>query len=984
MEFRVLGEVAMATRDGQAVPLGPAKRRSVLAVLLLHADAPVCVDLLAEALWDDAPPRHARTVLQGHVSRLRALLGAHGAAAAGVELATRGTSYVLHTPRNLLDAHRFDELLGQAREPRDPAGSPALLRDALALWRGPALAGTAPTPVLESAGRALEERRLTAVLELAAAHTRLGEHGPAVAVLQAEAAAHPLREHVITALVHALARADRPQDARDLFLRTRELLARRQGPGPGPALTDAYVALPRPGARVGSGPDRATAQPRTGTALATTGGAAAGHTGRAGWAGHPATAPVPEADTDAGPTSGSAPGPGTGTATGTGTGTGTDTASSPDPDPRPAGNTPRPVRERTGPVPDALPRRTTGFAGRGAELAALDRATAGPPGPLAIITGGAGVGKTALAVHWAHLRHDGFPDGRLFADLRGYSPTPPRDTTSVLREFLLALGVPAERIPETPDGMAARYRALTAGRRMLVVLDNARDSGQVRPLLPGGEHCVTLVTSRDRLAGLVASDAARPLALAALPVDQSLALLTAVLGKDLVEAEAESAARVVRLCDGLPLALRVVAARVATRPHGGLARLGAELADEQNRLAVLDLEDTGVAAALGLSVQHLSGPARRMFALLGLLTGPTLDSGTAAALAGCPPRHAAAALDRLASANLLCPTGPYTYSVHDLVRLFARTVAPADDRAGLVRLLDHWLHTLLAATDAAEPGSERCCTLPPTTRGAGTVREFTGRADALAWYAAERDTLRGAVAAAVGARLHGHAWRLVLLQWPLVLWQAQDGWVPLLEQGLVSAEADGDPGSQSRTLALLGWVLIEEGRPERALSCLERAPALAAQAGDEAAEAIARINLALALSGQGRREQAREQLARALAQAQRSGPVETVTLAHLHLARHFLTTGSYPEAADQAARGLALAEPPVTAPRRVLLRTLHGEALARMGRTEDAERQLTGAVREAAAHAYPEGERAARTALAALTGGDGNPPPAGRRELAGR
>ncbi|MFD7031966.1 BTAD domain-containing putative transcriptional regulator [Streptomyces sp. NPDC059917] len=890
MEFRVLGEVAVATRDGRQVPLGPAKRRSVLAVLLLHADAPVCLDQLAEALWDDSPPRHARTVLQGHVSRLRALLGAHGAPSAGVELATRGTSYVLRAPHELLDAHRFDELLRRARQPRDPDGCAALLRDALALWRGPALTGTAPTPLLEAAARALEERRLTAALELASAHTRLGQHGPAVAVLQAEAAAHPLREHVVAALMRALARADRPQDARDLFVRTRELRLRRREPGPGATLTDAYAALPRTGAPT------------------------------------PAPAvPAPASD-------------------------------------------PRAARDATVPVPDALPRRTTGFAGRGAESAALDRLTAGLPGPLVTVTGGAGIGKTALTVHWAHLRRGDFPDGRLFVDLHGYSSLAPRDAPSVLQGFLLALGVPPERMPDGAEALVAHYRALTADRRLLVVLDNARDAAQVRPLLPGGERCVTLVTSRDRLADLVASDAARPLALGPLPHDQSLALLGAVLGEEAVEAEAEPAARLVRWCEGLPLALRVVAARAATRPHGGLARLATELGEEPRRLALLDLAGTGtgVAAALGPSVRHLPEPARRLFSLLGLLTGPALDAGTAAALAGCPPHRAAALLDRLADAHLLRPTGPQGYAVPDLVRLFARTLAPADDRAGLVRLLDHWLHTLLAATDAAEPGSERCCALPSATHGSASVREFGGRADALAWYAAERDALRGAVAAAVGARLHGHAWRLVLLQWPLVLRRPLDGWAPLLEQALLAAEADGDPGGQSRTLALLGWVLVEEGRPERALPHLERAPALAARAGDGAAEAVARINLALALSGQGHRARAGEQLDRALVQARRSGPDETVTLAHLHLARHLLAVGSYAEAAEQAAHGLALAVPPIQAPRRVVLRTLHGEALARMGRTRDAVRQLSGAAREAAAHAYPEGERAARASLAAL------------------
>ncbi|MET8753977.1 BTAD domain-containing putative transcriptional regulator [Streptomyces sp. NPDC004667] len=937
MEFRVLGEVAVATEGGEDLPLGPAKRRSVLAVLLVHANTTVTVDRLAQALWDNEPPRHARTVLHGHISRLRGLFATHRAQAYGVELVTLGTAYLLRVPPERLDAHRFGELLRLARTRTEPEETAALLHDALALWRGTALQGTAATRALGSAAHALEELRLTAVQELAESRARLGDHASAVSVLRAAAAAHPLREQLAAALMGALARAGRATEARELFLRTRALLAQRSGAEPGPALVHAYSALP------GGEADAVSATPDEshphGTGAVATGGL---HVGGA-------------VDT--------------GDAAGTTTAGGTARRRLPGAvltRPTPPDAVADPVA-----VADLLPRRTRGFAGRAGELAALDRATAGLPGPLATIIGGAGTGKTALAVHWAHRRRSDFPDGLLFVDLRGYSPAPARDTTSVLREFLLALGVPADGIPQTPDGMAARYRALTAGRRLLVVLDNARGSRQVRPLLPGGEHCVTLVTSRDRLDGLVASDAARPLPLAALPTDESLALLAAVLGEEPVRAEPEPAARLVRLCEGLPLALRVAAARIATRPHTGLGRLADELADEQQRLELLDLEDTGVAAALGLTVHHLPDPARRMFRSLGVHTGGTLDTGTAAALAGCSPRQAASALDRLAAAHLLTPTGPESYAVHDLVRLFARTDSPVADPRATARLLDHWLHTLLAAAAAAEPGSEPCCTLPAGTGRAAGVRRFGDRADALAWYAAERDTLRGAVATAVDARLHSHAWRLVLLQWPLVLWQSRDGWTPLLELGLRSAEEAGEPGAQSRARALLGWVLIEEGRPEEALTHLERAPALAALAGDTAGEAVARINLAAALGGHGRHEQAREQLARALVLAERGAPAETVTLAHLHLARHFVSTGAYPEAAEHASNGLALAAPPVSAPRRVVLRTLSGEALAGMGRTEDAVRQLTDAVREAAAHAYAEGESAARAALTALGAGGG-------------
>ncbi|MEU3906897.1 AfsR/SARP family transcriptional regulator, partial [Streptomyces goshikiensis] len=254
MQFRVLGTVAAVTDHGDPLPLGPAKRHSLLAVLLLHPDTAVTVDRLTGALWEEEPPRHSRTVLQGHVSRLRALFTEYGAAAQGIELVTQGPAYVLRLPGAVVDAHRFEELLGAARSLREPGEAVSVLRDALALWRGPALAGTVRSPLLENAAHALEELRLAAVEELAAAHERLGEHGAAAAVLRAEVAANPLREPLIAGLMLALGRAGRQSDALDWFHRTRRLLADQLGVGPGAVLTDAYTALLRADAAEASVP----------------------------------------------------------------------------------------------------------------------------------------------------------------------------------------------------------------------------------------------------------------------------------------------------------------------------------------------------------------------------------------------------------------------------------------------------------------------------------------------------------------------------------------------------------------------------------------------------------------------------------------------------------------------------------------------------------------------------------------------------------
>ncbi|MFI2205415.1 BTAD domain-containing putative transcriptional regulator [Streptomyces sp. NPDC020192] len=882
MEFRLLGSVAVITGSGDLAP-GPAKRSSLLAMLLLRPNTAVSVDQLTAALWEDEPPTHFKTVLQGHVSRLRALLAEHAARDYGIELATQGTAYELRIPESLVDAHRFEELVALSRAQRQPADTVRMLRDALACWQGPALTGTVRSGPLEAAAGALEDLRLASVEALAEAYGRLGEHGKAAAVLRTEAVAHPLRESLAAALMLALGRSGRQSDAINWYYRTRRLLAEELGVDPGEALAEAYATLLR------------AAEP----------------------------APVPAA---------------------------------------------RPTPTTDVQVPELLPRPPRGFTGREAELTGLDRAVADGDAPVCLITGPAGVGKTAFALHWAHRRRAAFPDGRLFADLRGFSDTPAPDTAAVLREFLPALGVPPEEVPETAVACGALFRSLTAGRRLLVVLDNARSSEQVRPLLPGGDHCATLVTSRDRLTGLIATDAARPVLLGHLPPADAAALLASVLGEERIAAEPDAALRLTGLCDGLPLALRVTAARLAERPGWTLAAMVHELADEQGRLGLLNVEDTGVAAALRLTVQQLPEAAARMFRALGLHTGSDLDRFAASALTGTTPAQASADLDRLAAAHLLTESVPGRWAPHDLVRLYARQLASQAEPEGLRRLIDHYLYTGLAADAAAEPGSQPCYTLPSDAHRPAAVREFEDRAAALAWYVAERQALEGAVAAAAGLGLHDRAWRLALVQWPLMLWRIRDGWTPLLQAGLDSAERAGDLDAQSRTRALLGWILHEEGRSAEALVHLEQAPALAARAGDEISEAIAYVNLGAVLDATGERERAGRLISRAAALAARTGHPSTQVLTLQHLARHCLRTGRY-EAALTHARQAAGLVSPYAVVGRAQLQIVQGEALAGLGRVEEAADQLRGATRAADAAGFTEGSERAAELLSRLAAG---------------
>ena len=897
MEFRLLGVVSVATEAGE-LPLGPAKRRSLLAALLLRPNRPVPVEQLTATLWDHEPPARARGVIQGHVSRLRVLFAGADAETFGVQLVTQGSAYVLRMPENLLDAYRFEEMVTLARGRHAPAEAVAMYQEALALWQGPALSAAYPSPPLQAAAHALEELRLASVEMLAGSYARLGEHNRAAAVLRAEAEAHPLRESLSAALMRALQRAGRRSEALDWFHRTRRVLADELGVDPGRELADAYgVAL------------RGESEGESG------GGEAA-----------PASAPLPSATV---------------------------------PPQRRAGQRP-PVTLPPDTV-DLLPRMPRGFHGRAGELTALSRAAAGEA-PVCLVTGPAGVGKTALVVHWAHRNRAAFPGGLLYADLRGFSNTGEPTHLEVLREFLLALGVAPRRIPESANGASALYRSLAADRQLLVVLDNVPGSEQVRELLPGGTRCVTVVTSRYRLRGLIASDAARPVPVDVLEPDDSTALLAAVLGKERVLAEAVGARRIVELCGGLPLALRVAAARLADQPDWSLRDMSAELADESSRLSLLDVEDTGVRAALRLTVRRLPADVAHHFAHLGRHPGTHVDRFTAAALAGTDPDTAGAALDRMTAAHLVTRTAPGRWTLHDLVRLYARDLDAGPD--ALVRVLDHSVATALAAADAAEPGDEPCFTLPADFRPPHAIREFADRDEAMEWFAAERDDLMLAAAAADAAGLHGRTWRIVLGLWPQMVWRVHDGWTPVLRTALDAARADADARAESRVLALLGWVLTEEGRTGEAVVHLEAAPAIAARAGDRRGEATALINLSVAQAALGSQDEAADGCVRAAHLAREAGDQHTERLALHHLARHQLDTGQWQSALDTSTAALSVEIPTdASAASRVLLLTTGGEALIHLGDEPGGIRRLESAASEAEASGYDEGAVRALGAL---------------------
>lgn len=396
----------------------------------------------------------------------------------------------------------------------------------------------------------------------------------------------------------------------------------------------------------------------------------------------------------------------------------------------------------------------------------LEQAGSRSDGLITAITGTAGVGKTALAVYWARQHLAEFPDGQLYVDLRGFAPDGyPLPSAEALGGFLEALQVPSGQIPATLDSRQALYRGLLTGKRILVLLDNARDPAQVRPLLPGSPGCVVVATSRSELTGLVCADDARPLTLDLLTFAEAHELLAARLGADRLAAEPAATAELIALCARLPLALAITAARAATRSQFPLAVLAAELRDARGRLDRLATgEDaTDLRAVFSWSCHQLSAPNARMFRLLGLHPGPDITDAAAASLAGLPRSEARRLLAGLTRRHLLAEPVPGRYALHDLLRAYAAELAAAtedeqDRRAAIGRTLDHYLHTAHAAALLLKPSRE-LITLTPARSGV-TPEHVADHLQALGWFEAEREVLLAAIAMAAETGFDAYAWQL--------------------------------------------------------------------------------------------------------------------------------------------------------------------------------------------------------------------------------
>ncbi len=505
-------------------------------------------------------------------------------------------------------------------------------------------------------------------------------------------------------------------------------------------------------------------------------------------------------------------------------------------------------------IPRELPAAVGHFTGRDAELSALtrllDQDNERQSGTVVIsaIGGTAGVGKTALAIRWARAVADRFRDGQLYVNLRGYDPDQPVAAAAALARFLRALGVPGQEIPDEVDDRTALYRSRLAGRRVLVVLDNARDAEQVRPLLPGDPGCVAVVTSRDALAGLVAADGARRVELDVLPLADAVALLRSLVGPR-ADAEPEAVAALARLCARLPLALRIAAELAAARPAIPLAGLVAELA--ASRLDCLDAgEDRAdVRSVFSWSVRQLPDEVVRAFGLAGLHPGEDLDVYAAAALTATSAGQARRVLGRLHRAGLLQATGPGRHAMHDLLRAYARELATStggeqEQQAAMTRLFDYYLAAAAAAMDILFPAEAH--RRPRITPTAAVLPEMAGEAGALAWLDAERANLAAVVAHCAG---HGWARHASDLAGTLLSYLMNGSHLPealaIYGHALQAARQSGDLAAEASALNGLGGICVMKGHFRDAVGHYQAALERYRQCGGRAGQARVLHNLGI-------------------------------------------------------------------------------------------------------------------------------------------
>jgi DNA-binding SARP family transcriptional activator len=803
--FRILGPVEVRAGQGWT-GIGAPKWRALLATLLLNPGQPVSTDRLIADLWGDQPPDRALNLVSVYVLRLRRLLGDPE----GRVLTTRAPGYQLLVGPGDLDAGRFEALVGQGRQALNAGNfrrAAEVLAEALALWRGRALADVPPSELVTAEAGRLEESRLTTVELRIEADLGCGQNAQLVPELRRLVADHPLREGLWSLLIRALDAAGRRAEALAAYGQAREVIADELGVDPGPELQRLFqIMLTADVVRPPVAPDA---------------GPPAGPAGLAGPGGEPARRAAPAA----------------------------------------------PRR-----VPAQLPADVPDFTNRELHLDRvlhLVRQAQGRENPamaVAVVAGTPGLGKTAFAVHAAHALRPDFPDGQLYVNLLGGTeqPAPPDE---VLARFLRDLGVDGARVPVDAEERAAMYRTRLAEKRTLILLDDARQAAQVRPLLPGTGSCAVIVTSRSRLPDLAGSSLVD---LDVLDDGKAAELFTRIIGAVRAGSEPEAVRQVLAVCAGLPLAIRIAAARLAARPGWSVQTLADRLSDQRRRMDELTTGDLAVRTCFQVSFDTLprnaspgSTDPALAFRMLGVWQAPSIGLRAAAALIGKPAEAIAESLEVLVDAHLLESPAPDMYRLHDLLRVYAGERARADEQGSVIesavrRALGWYLVTADAAARVVAPYGDRVV-LDPPDNGARPLA-FASADQALNWCESERANLVAAVRQAASQGLHDAAWKLAVTAMACFdRLGYHTEWERTHRFALASARAIGDRDGEAWVLNNLGVVLSEQ-HADDAIACFEQALAILKETENLRGQAKAANNLAYSYQLDGRYEEAVEAL----------------------------------------------------------------------------------------------------------------------------
>lgn len=901
--FRILGPLEVQTGTGWT-PIGAGKWRAVLACLLLNAGQVVSTDTLIDELWGDEPPARATNLVSIYVLRLRRLIGDTESRI----LVTRAPGYQLLLGGEDLDAQHFGILMSQGREALtagDPQRAAKVLTEALDLWRGKALADVPQSPFIEAEAERLDELRLSATELRIEADLACGRHRDVIPELRRLLADQQLKEELWLLLMRALDGAGRRAEALTAYEQARTVIADQLGVDPGRDIqqlfqqlltADVEPAPPankqpperkrkiRPAPAPGSGAQFTIKDhDETESSVADVAAPAQGHREP-----RPAAGPIEPS------------GPPGSIALGT---VRTGEASEEDTSGPASPPEPRPMQ---------LPADIADFTGREVHvrqlcslLSAAGRNDDSPGAvPVALVAGAGGLGKTTLAVHAAHRMRGEYPDGQLYVDLQGAGPQPlmPAD---VLARFLRDLGVKGAEIPPSEEERAALFRTRLNGRRVLLLLDNARDAAQVRPLLPGSAASAVIVTSRSRLSDLVGGGLVH---LDVLDDSEALALFSRIVGSDRAAAEPDATAELLVACAGLPLAIRISAARLAARSSWTIRSLADRICDEHRRLDELRVGDLAVRASFEVSFASLPAsvtpggvaPARA-FRVLGLWQGPSIVLSAAAALLGEPEEKVADVLEFLVDAHLLESSAPDCYSFHDLLRVYAAERAVAEEpeqsrQESVARIAAWYLHTSSAANAVVAPSRENVA-LDPLPPGCHPLA-FTDIGSALEWCQRERGNIVAATQQAAGAGLHDVAWKLpvaVLSCFNRLSFRTE--WVSSHLIALSSARRAGNRQAEAWVLNNLGMVHIQQHMDD-AIGYFEQALAIQRETGDRRGEAQAANNLADAYLALGRPEDALEPSRRALALQMEVGHRYGEGVALNNLGEVYLLLGRLDEAID--------------------------------------------------------------------------------------